>query len=274
MKRNIKSLIAETILPIAFICLGIFLLNFAPKIGNKLPLELHPWHQRTSSENRIFFKSSDPSPLSRSIWTSLVTNGPGLRCNHALYQISADDDSSPGQPLECDKNRHSILHSSLKKLNSTSLKPRICDCQNGFPSCDRDLSSHKVESHRLPTRDIIYKLNEDVETWIMDTEFGEEFFMNRYGGFEFVESSEATRVFYSNLTQLTRSFIELVEAIDPQKTNIVDKYRDILTQKWIPTRHVKIWYNNKGMNKLKERIYYEIYLLFLSIKFKKKSKLN
>lgn len=251
MKRNLKSLIAETMLPIAFICLGIFLLNFAPKIGNKPPLELHPWHQRTSSENRIFFKSSEQSLLSRSVWTNLVSNGPGLRCttkNHVLYQISTDDDSSPGQALECDdnKNRNSI-YPALKKLNSTSLiKSQTCSCQNGFPSCDRDLSSPKVESHRLPTRDIIYNLNEDVETWIMGTEFGEEFFMNRYGGFEFVESSPATRVFYQNLTQLTHSFVELVDAIDPQKTNIINKYRDILSQKWIPSRHVKIWYNNKG----------------------------
>lgn len=257
MRRNVKSLITETMLPIAFICLGIFLLNFAPTIGNKPPLELHPWHQRTSSENRLFFKSSSSpaaSDLEKSVWTSLTHSpGPGLRClsnnhsKHILYQ-----DESTKLALDCDTN--SSLITSVRG-NRTVKMPR-CSCQNGFPSsCGNDDLVSGVESHRLRSRDIIYKLDnvESVDEWLINTELRDEFLLNRYGGFEFIELDAATRLFYDDLRQVSFSALELIDSMDSftnnisQPTRLAGKYRELFEGNWVARRKVKIWYNNKGM---------------------------
>lgn len=259
MRRNVKSLITETMLPIAFICLGIFLLNFAPTIGNKPPLELHPWHQRTSAENRLFFKSSSSSAsdLEKSVWTSLTHSpGPGLRClsnnrskQHVLYQ-----DESTKLALDCDTN--SSLISSVRG-NRTVKMPR-CSCQNGFPSScgNNDDLVLGVESHRLRSRDIIYKLDnvESVDEWLINTELRDEFLLNRYGGFEFIELDAATRLFYDDLRQVSFSALELIDSMDSfanrnnfsKTARLAQKYREFFERNWVARRKVKIWYNNKG----------------------------
>nr|UOU03309.1 ATP-binding cassette subfamily A1-like 2 [Brachionus rubens] len=110
-KRNVKGFLAETVLPVVFVCLALFVANCAPMIKDKPSLELHPWwfkgdniffisrnssiytepyHFDINETNSSFnpFKPRTSSPQVNQIWkTFLQSPGPGNRCvkDHEIF---------------------------------------------------------------------------------------------------------------------------------------------------------------------------------------------
>lgn len=64
-----------------------------------------------------------------------------------------------------------------------------CDCSSGFPVCPEsaggDYNYRNV--YNLKTTDIFYDLtSRNMTDWLIKTEFKDQFFKKRFGGFEFV----------------------------------------------------------------------------------------
>lgn len=239
MRRNLKSFFAETILPIAFICLGIFILNFAPKIENKPLLELHPWlSQTTWTMNRMFYKPGHlGTDIDEKIWNTFLTRpGPGTRClpNHRIFV--GDEANSR---LGCQTFDFKV--SSLSKPFNQSIK---CTCETGFMKC---VGNSLPKKYHLRTTDVMYDLKGiDVEQWLLRTEFDPEFMLNLYGGFEFVESDSTSVKFLDDLKEVLVSTLDLADTYG-NSGDLGKKYAQFVRSHPLYAKQtIKVWYNNKG----------------------------
>nr|QNH67856.1 ATP-binding cassette transporter subfamily A member 1-like protein X2 [Brachionus rotundiformis] len=174
-RRNVKGFVAETVLPIVFVCLALFVANFAPLIKDKPSLELHPWWfegentmfiSRNSSTlaepfytdlNQTNITLSPFNPRSSSaqinkIWkTYLQSPGPGSRCvkdhtikvNHSSKELSKLKTETL---LKCQnydfeiilpqiEHKKSVLTELVKSNFSRTKVSKNCECKSGFPEC-------------------------------------------------------------------------------------------------------------------------------------------
>ena len=174
-RRNVKGFVAETVMPIVFVCLALFVANFAPLIKDKPSLELHPWW--FEGENVIFisrnssilaepsridlnqtnaslnlFNPSSSLPQINKVWKTFLQNpGPGNRCikghtikvNHSSKEFSK---LKRENELNCHnfdfevmipnlKDKKSIITDLIRSNFSRTKVSKNCDCTTGFPKC-------------------------------------------------------------------------------------------------------------------------------------------
>lgn len=282
-KRNVKGFLAETVLPVVFVCLALLVSNFAPSITDKPSLELHHWHQRI--ENKFFISKnsstlfdrpnfnsnlsshdlidSSPKSISR-VWNSMLESpGPGNRClkNHKIFILNKEKTKIP---LECEtfdykmsqvhlNDKKSFLE-ELRKSNFSQTKISLaCDCSRGFPKCPKTAGGdYELRSiYKLKTTDLMYDLTgRNVSDWLIKTEFSNSMFQKRFGGFEFLNTDLKTKNFLLNWKIFSKSSFNLLNSI----SNFLNPEPDLellnvttkIPTSIYPSKFVKLWYNTKG----------------------------
>jgi ATP-binding cassette, subfamily A (ABC1), member 1 len=171
----------------------------------------------------------------------------------------------------------------LNKVNySYTKRSPDCDCSSGFPSCplgaSGDISYRNV--FELKTFDHLYDLTgRNITEWLIKTEFEEEFFRKRYGGFEFMPNEESlqsqptSKNLLNNLNEFTEkltlvlSHLNNVTRLDANKISIKSSNATVnlssatleyllnqinLNEQLIDSnellanKRIRIWYNPKG----------------------------
>lgn len=185
VKRNVKGFFAEIVLPVVFVCMALLVATLTPKPGERLPLELHPWHY--SEPNQIFLSKSSAvhfdsigakvqtnlNEIDKITETFFQSGSLGTRCMKD-YRIRMTPQSqlysrvSAGEQFfSCETNDYlNITESSqpislvneLKAINysSTKISPD-CDCTRGFPECSIAAGgdiNYRVKM-KLKTKDIL-----------------------------------------------------------------------------------------------------------------------
>nr|QUF59424.1 ATP-binding cassette transporter Abca1-like2 [Brachionus angularis] len=281
VKRNKKGFLAETVLPIVFVCLALFVSNFAPPITDKPSLELHPWLFETTNEFFISRNSSlvlnsslnesNSSKLNSKIWkTFLEKPGPGNRClkDHKIY---VNFTNNLNQLLNCESFDYELIRnkflneeekaSFIQELKATNFSHTkiscVCNCSYGFPQCPKtaggDIELRNL--FRLKTNDILYDLsNRNVTDWLIKTELNENHFQKRYGGLEFLNTDKKDQEFLKNWKMFSKSSLDLLNSVsnlvNRNSTNLevfLKRYQFFLKKNSLyPSKFVKLWYNTKG----------------------------
>ncbi|CAF0739890.1 unnamed protein product [Brachionus calyciflorus] len=131
-KRNVKGFLAETVLPIIFVCLALFVSNFAPLIKDKPSLELHPWWFK---DNNIFFISRNSSLKAEPLF--FIENNSNFSMNPLSPKSSSTQINkiwktfliSPGAGNRCVKNHQIRVNYSSKELSRHKTQAQL-DCEN------------------------------------------------------------------------------------------------------------------------------------------------
>lgn len=129
----------------------------------------------------------------------------------------------------------------LMRANYSYTKTSLdCDCSQGFPECPEsaggDINHRQVV--QLRTQDIMFDLtSRNVTDWLIKTEFSDQFFRKRYGGFEFLQQEKIDENTVTNANNLLKTLFQMFNVtanvtLDPQ-----------LLRK---EANVKVWYNTKG----------------------------
>ena len=198
--------------------------------------------------------------------------GPGARCmnNYSIevkFQLEDRTRSNAGLVLDCENYSSLMIQNytfptdpaldQFYRTNFSYSKKTIdCNCDSGFPKCPAssggDTRFRPIYS--LKTKDILYDLtSRNLSDWLIKTEFNEEFFRKRYGGYEFLTNSISNtsvtlQSIFTNLNQLISigtlvlsqsSFFNLSEVISNENSFSG-------TNPIIATQNVKLWYNIKG----------------------------
>lgn len=252
VRRNIKGIFVEIILPIIFVALALLFSSLRPKIQNLPALEIHPWFYETP--NYIFYKEYDNNTNTINLnsiknLTSTFFESPsiGTRCmkNHTIEVVKYHDYgriSKSIKKLYCNNKTYSIafnkkmpldLNKALEDVNyeNTKISPD-CTCPNGYPVCPLgaggDVEYKRVS--KLQTKDILIDLTErNVSDWLIKTELNKKYFRKRYGGFDFSANTNDSQ---NSMDQLVRAYKNLI-------------YNESIENTPVKTK-VKIWYNNDG----------------------------
>jgi ATP-binding cassette subfamily A (ABC1) protein 1 len=239
IKRNVKGLLAETVLPLVFVCLALLFSSLTPDLTKTAVLEIHPWHY--AKPNLVFMSyAHPPSGNETDLWAAMLESpGPGTRCvkNNRVF---------------VDSNRLSCVSPS-----TTLLKQR----NGSFEDCDlnsKNCANPKygdLKQYKMPTQDVLFDLTErNISDWLVHTEFSERFFQKRYGGFEVDLNAEASRDFQ----YLRVSSEQLLDSLD-QVSDILEaggtrngRFAEYMSAfgdgTLISKKNVKIWYNQKGFH--------------------------
>ncbi len=261
-KRNLKGFFAEIVLPVVFVVLALLVATLIPGIEPRPPIELHPWHYGEST--KMFYSNSypgardtfqKPNVANDLIGTFYAKPSLGTRCmsSHKINFTKNFDYSRTVKKsfeLVCTDDTYTIanhtdlpnsLYSALQQTNYTFTKESpACSCKTGFPNCPigagGDIDYLNVV--KLQTTDTMYDLTDrNVTDWIIKTEFNQEFFRKRFGGFEILEPSLSL-----NLTKSLNKLLSITLGILENGTS---SSSDILSS-FIANDRVKVWYNNKG----------------------------
>jgi ATP-binding cassette subfamily A (ABC1) protein 1 len=244
VKRNYRGFIAEIILPIFFVCLALLVASLAPKISNQPALEIHPWLtlDSTTDANYIFYRQylneqkdeNDINIIKNITNTFFDTPSIGTRCmkNHSI--------KFPGKVelLSCENYGYTIqnrtvptdIKNALSSVNYsyTNIAPS-CSCTTGYQNCPIGSSGdieYKNVSH-LITKDTLNDLTDrNISDWLLNTEFSQEYFQKRYGGFDFSNNPSDADI----VSEIYKIFESLTNPVRSQSKKQI----------------VKIWYNNKG----------------------------
>jgi len=132
------------------------------------------------------------------------------------------------------------FQNELNLVNYTYSKCSLnCDCSSGRPSCPAsaggDINYRSIKS--LKTSDLLYDLtSRNITDWLIKTEFSNQFFKKRYGGFEFMPPLLTTNQlmnFSASLTNFLNTFTS--NSISSSNSNPI-----------LINQIIKIWYNLKG----------------------------
>jgi ATP-binding cassette subfamily A (ABC1) protein 1 len=158
----------------------------------------------------------------------------GTRCmkNHSI--------KFPGKAalLSCENYGYTIqnrtvpldIKNALSSVNYsyTNIAPS-CSCITGYQNCPIGSSGdieYKNVSH-LITKDTLNDLTErNISDWLLNTEFSQEYFQKRYGGFDFSNNPSDADI----VSEIYKIFESLTNPVRSQSKKQI----------------VKIWYNNKG----------------------------
>jgi ATP-binding cassette subfamily A (ABC1) protein 1 len=142
-----------------------------------------------------------------------------------------------------------------------------CDCSNGFPkapiSAGGDFNYRNIFT--LKTKDILYDLTgRNLTDFLIKTEFNDQFFRKRFGGYEFIQPNVKTETslsdnqmpsnFLKNMTQFVNTLTYLLDRLNSLNSSttpnqIVKPINNINfdgSNPFITPNNVKIWYNPKG----------------------------
>jgi len=155
-----------------------------------------------------------------------------------------------GTELSCQSYNYTLLQnfsspsgSVIAQLNSknfsyTKISPD-CDCSDGFPQCPTsaggDINYRRIT--QLRTGDHLYDLtSRNVTDWLVKTEFNDQFFRKRFGGYEFLHV--VNQSYITNLQGISQSLSKILKIA----WNLTSVSPGQLAQE----QNVKIWYNIKG----------------------------
>jgi ATP-binding cassette subfamily A (ABC1) protein 1 len=256
VKRNIRGMLSETILPLVFVCLALFFSSLGPVITNQPMLEINPWLY--SKPNLVFMSYNRSENDSLNFWQGFLSSpGPGTRClkNHSIY-------SENNKKLACSLRSCSLLLNKRdsfsnsfkrqqKKLKSYNNNEK-CFCLKQEHNCKRpEYEGKSVLKFKLTTNDILYNLTgKNLSDWLIQTEFSHEFFQKRFGGYEIDLNQRLTEYFTSlkNTNNFTLNTLDKIGEILYEKdvklfTNFSNMFDEtsLLTQKTL-----NIWFNPKG----------------------------
>lgn len=259
MKRNMKGLIAELLLPILFVLLMVLATKLSPDQTAPPPLILHPWYW--GEPNYIF--QSLPSNLNSSFSQSIqqtFTQSPslGTRCmkstmlNRKLY---------PCTQSELDRVQMQTSSEVYEALNSvnyneTRISPS-CDCWEKMQMCPVGAGGPLASFDRIETRDILYDLaGFNITDWLVKSEYNSEYLMRRFGGLEFLSTTISNQLQIFNETMIEQ-IIRIINQdslnINPVKVaslfRIAPPQISVNSLLFFPLSYSlidQVWYNNKG----------------------------
>lgn len=251
-RRDMRGLLAETVFPLAFVCLALFFCTLNPTPTNMRALELHPWHY--TKPNLIFLSHHKDSDDELDYWSAFTNSpGPGNRCVKS-HRIKLDDEDS-ALTCEVESNRQ-IAHTSRSKTNKTSCYryTQLHDCAN--------MAYEQILRYKLKTGDVIYNLsNENVSDWLLETEFSREFFQKRFGGYEINTNISTDARYFSYLEEIVPVALSSLDELEKLLLSPNDTKRDYSTRKFInyfsafghqssvlAKKSAKVWYNAKGFH--------------------------
>ena len=249
VKRNTQGLLAETVLPLSFVCLALLFSNFTPNLLHKPSLELHPWHY--SKSNMLFMSYKNPENETN-VWSSLLkAPGPGARClkNYSIYVDK--------ERLACESYNYKPINkrSSFSRLDKRLPFNKSVQCYKMTKLNDCENKAYAdLQQFKIKTKDILFNLTgRNVSDWILETEFSHKFFKKRYGGFEFdlyLESQKYFEIIESSAPKILKT-LDQMSAMVHQKSekDVFAKYMEIFDKGSLLTRKsIKIWYNPKGFH--------------------------
>lgn len=150
---------------------------------------------------------SNIEEVNRIYATFLSSTGPGTRCMNN-YKITVtqqvQDYTRANGPvtLTCLEGTESArlindmreppdsFVAELQAANFSYSKSSLdCDCSSGFPECPAsaggDINYRRM--YELKSKDVLYDLtSRNITDWLVKTEFTQQFFKKRFGGFEFI----------------------------------------------------------------------------------------
>lgn len=262
VRRNVKGFFAEIVLPVVFVCLALLVATLKPSQSldvDRPSLELHPWYY--SMPNQMFFSKSSaydysvPSYYNSTFYTENVN--PSKQPNiDSINQITETffQNASVGarcvnghkiNKLKCESYNFKKLNKSqiadelvIKQFNAynysiTKISPS-CTCFPRFPfyKCEKGAGGdyNLRPRYGLKTRDVLFDLtSRNLTDWIIKTENSDQFYNNRYGGFEFLKPTD------NNLMENLFKGLNMLTNIKFKGTNPISS-----------RQNVKIWYNLKG----------------------------
>ena len=138
---------------------------------------------------------------------------------------------------------------------SYSKRSLECDCERGFPQCPAsaggDIQFRPI--YELKTKDILYDVtSRNISDWIIKTEFTDEFFRKRYGGYEFLTDSILNtdltfQKIFSNFNSLLQRSTSLLSQFNVSLSNNANSNGALAgTNPIFAPQSVKLWYNLKG----------------------------
>jgi ATP-binding cassette subfamily A (ABC1) protein 1 len=254
IKRNKKGLLAETVLPLVFVGLALLFSNLTPSSSTKPVIEIHPWHY--SNQNMVFMSYANPGNETDMWGAVLEAPSLGTRCIKD-HRVLVDN-----KKLCCDRSGSSLIRKkslmSPRKSATNYTKnhhSKKCYLITKLNNCENSAYTD-LDEYTLPTRDILYNMTgRNVSDWLLETEFSENFFQKRYGGYEINLNSDANKSF-SDLKASSRILLNSLDRINEilefKDGNNVHKFVKYLSafenSSLLAKKNIKVWYNQKGFH--------------------------
>ena len=142
----------------------------------------------------------------------------GTRCmtGHKILISQQSQDyrrSLLGSELNCEDFDYKLIHNytqppvnfvnGLNSVNYSYIKKSVdCDCTGGFPDCPKTAGGdiNYLPVSKLRSKDELFDLSSrNITDWLVKTEFNEQFFRKRFGGFEFIKTQQYNVTTLQNL---------------------------------------------------------------------------
>jgi ATP-binding cassette subfamily A (ABC1) protein 1 len=247
VKRNKKGLLAETVLPLVFVCLAMLFSNMKPSLSSKPIIEIHPWHY---SNSNLMFMSYAKAGNETDVWET-VLGSPGTRCikNH---EIIVDNKRLACERLNSKLIRNKYFYSNMTTSNY-STGQHSCYTITKLNTCKSSAYSD-LDEYSLASEDVLYNMTgRNMTDWLLETEFSEDYFMKRFGGFEIDLNLDFNKTFSDLATSsgiLLDSFDRVNDILDLNKK--VHRFKDYLSEfgnsVLLAKKNIKVWYNQKGLH--------------------------